>query len=205
MDQHTIGDDSLASNGTGAGLISFLTWAIDKNELVSSTASALRTGCQKVLAVDQSWQSIELRSADVDSMLVRFQNKHRGDMKDRTREQYAQRFRQAVEMYIRWLDGDAWKPSTRVQHPKSPLGSSIQNTSTVNGPQGLSNPSPPKSEINVRLQNGFLTYPYPIRPGIQASIILPEDLTPEEAKRLSAFIAALAINYTPDESVSSAQ
>ena len=35
---------------TGQGLIDFLDWALEKNELVPSAASALRTGCLRVLS-----------------------------------------------------------------------------------------------------------------------------------------------------------
>src|SRR4051794_34260776 len=53
----------LAQDGSGAGLIAFLNWTILRNELVDSTASALRTGCQRVLAVEDDPDGIDLRTA----------------------------------------------------------------------------------------------------------------------------------------------
>ena len=38
---------------------------------------------------------------------------------------------------------------------------------------------------------GMLSYPFPLRNGVKASLILPEDLTVEEAERLGNFIRAL--------------
>lgn len=38
-----------------------------------------------------------------------------------------------------------------------------------------------------------ITYPFPLRDGVLASIDLPADLTGREARRLSAFISSLAI------------
>ena len=40
---------------------------------------------------------------------------------------------------------------------------------------------------------GLITYPFPIRSGIQGKITLPEDLTSREADRINAFIKTLAV------------
>jgi hypothetical protein len=37
----------------------------------------------------------------------------------------------------------------------------------------------------------MITYPFPIRPGLQGTITLPENLSQREAKRIFAFVAAL--------------
>jgi len=46
-----------------------------------------------------------------------------------------------------------------------------------------------------------ITYPFPLRPGVLASVDLPADLTTREADRLVAFIKSLAMDLpTADES-----
>jgi hypothetical protein len=177
-----------AKDGTGAGLIEFLNWTITHHELVETTASALRTGCQKVLSVEDDPDGVDLRSADLDSIIGRFKTKHRMDMKDRTREQYEQRFRQSVEMYIKWLDNDpTWKPAQR----KRPVGGNGTTPKTAKDTTQSESPSaPPRVEQH---QPGMITYPFPIRPGLQGKISLPEDLTMREAKRIAAFVSTLAL------------
>ncbi len=186
------GTSTSATAGTGGGLVEFLNWTIDKNELVDATASALRTGCVKVLSVEQGWESLDLRNADLDSIVSRFKNKHRLDMKDRTRDQYEQRLRQSVEMYMKWLaDDPTWKPAQR-RRPTQGNGSGAKppqipvqthtSGATAQAPAGP-----------VQSQAGMIAYPFPIRPGLRGMIELPEDLTAREAQRIAAFVATLAV------------
>lgn len=188
-----------ADDGTGGGLIQFLNWTIEKDELVEATASALRTGCLKVLEVEDDYQSLDLRSADLDNLVSRFRNRNRYDMKDRTLDAYAKRFLQSVEMYTKWLAGDpTWKPSPRKRAvssasngsaPKarsaSPVASQSSGSDGVTAPTTQTGTLPPA-------RPGMITYPFPIRPGLQGQIMLPEDLTQREAERVGAFIKTLA-------------
>lgn len=199
---NTAEETGVVQDGTGAGLIAFLNWAIAKNELVDATASALRTGCQKVLSVEEDPNAVDLRTANLDNIIDRFKTKHRMDMKDRTREQYEQRFRQSVEMYMKWLDNDpTWKPTTRRR-------TSTPKPSSNGGAAKVSAPSTPNvaAETPSASQGGgthhgpaLITYPFPIRPGLQGKISLPEDLTMREAKRIAAFVSTLALEEEPTQ------
>lgn len=40
----------------------------------------------------------------------------------------------------------------------------------------------------------LIEYPFPLRPGVQARIALPEDLTEKDAKRLARFVESLAFS-----------
>lgn len=199
MSSMTEGTTPSAKDGSGGGLIAFLNWTIDKDELVDATASALRTGCVKVLSVEDDWQDLDLRTANLDNIVSRFRTRHRLDMKERTLDQYEARLRQSVEMYLKWLDGDAtWKPSQRKKAAASNGGNGGGKKAApaaVRVPAALHpevpvQPDPPKA--------GMITYPFPIRPGLRGSIQLPEDLTEREAKRIGAFIATLALEDEPE-------
>jgi hypothetical protein len=39
----------------------------------------------------------------------------------------------------------------------------------------------------------MISYPFPLRKDVDVELVLPRDLTPDEAKRLVAFVNALAI------------
>lgn len=189
------GTSPRVTNGSGAGLIAFLNWTIEKNELVDATASALRTGCLKVLSVEEGWESIDLRTADLDNIIGRFKNKHRMDMKDRTREQYEQRLRQSVEMYLKWLDDDpTWKPAQR----KRAAAHGNNNGSSKKAEGQITVQMHPEVQVQREpYKAGTITYPFPIRPGLRGKIELPEDLTVKEAKRIAAFISTLAVEEDP--------
>lgn len=185
--------------GTGGALIDFLNWTIKKNEMVESTAVALRTGCQKVLSTESDPDAVDLRTTDIDALVNRFRNRHRLDIKDRTLDQYEQRFRQSVDMYFKWLEGDqTWKPSQRKR--QSPGAPSKFSSSRGNGtPLSIASV---EATQDVASQRGtrMITYPFPIRAGIQGSITLPEDTSLREAERIAAFVAALAVDSNSDSS-----
>lgn len=186
-------EEAQPSSGTGAGLIAFLNWAIRKNELAKDTASALRTGCRKVLEAEGEWATLDIRSLDVEDLLRRFRNKERGgDLSDKSVAVYEQRFTSTVDMYRKWLDNDAdWRPArTRPTTVKRNGGSNGSMPSGAKASTGLN--VEPASKPESLPVTGMVTYPLPIRPGVQGRLILPEDLTAKEAKRVANFVSALA-------------
>ena len=183
-------------DGTAAGMIAWLGWVIDKNEMVDTTASALRTGCQKVLAVEDDWNALQVKTMDVDSIVSRFRNKHRGDMKTSTLDAYEQRLRQSVDMYVKWLNDDpSWKPAQRRRTVKAASTGNGGSTATAVKPKQQVQ-DPPK--VDTPHAPGMITYPFPIRPGMQGKITLPEDLSMREAKRIAAFVSTLAFEDEPE-------
>lgn len=177
------------NDGTGAGLIAFLNYLIDKNEVIEATGSALRTGCRKVLDVEDDWANVDIRTVDVDGLIGRFRNKYRGDLAERSLANYEQRFRSTVEMYRKWLDDDpSWRPTTRSR--------STSASKKVNGNPAAPKPDPqtPAVTPDTPPSAGMVTYPLPIRPGVQGRLVLPEDLTAREARRIANFVSALAFD-----------
>ncbi len=181
------------SDGTAAGMIAWLGWTISSGELVDATASALRTGCLKVLAVESDLSAVDIMTADIDNIVVRFRNKLRGTIKDQTISTYDQRFRQTVDMYRKWLaDDPSWRPATRNR------GSGVGMAKKPEK-KGMVTTAGPKPEVSVAAAAEpsagphLLQYPFPIRPGVQGKITLPEDLTAKEARRIATFVASLAI------------
>ena len=186
-------DSRNPGSGTAQGLIDFLSWVIDNNYMNAATGGALRTGVRKVLEAESDLDAIEIRHADIDDILHRFRNRVRGTMKDRSVEVYESRFRSSIEMYIKWLDKDKdWMPTqTRTRKPSSTTkrqATEPQATTEHVDEHDQLAPSGP----------GVITYPFPIRAGLQGRITLPENLTRREADRISAFIKTLAME---DETV----
>lgn len=185
-------------SGTAQGLIDFLAWASDNHYVNTSSASALRTGVKKVLEVEPDLDAIDIRHADIDDILLRFHNRARGKMKDRSVDVYESRFRSSIDMYIKWLDKDKdWIPASSRARKATTSGGAVKrqvpliDTTTAVAVDEHSTSSAPSGP-------GVITYPFPIRAGLQGRITLPENLTPREADRISAFIKTLAME---DESV----
>jgi hypothetical protein len=193
------------NSGTAAGLLAFLDRLIRKNEMVEATASALRTGCKKVLAVEDDLDAIDIRTADLDDIVRRFRNKERGELKDKVIEVYESRFRQSVEMYQKWLvDDPTWRPQTRRRTSANPYragGNRGGNATPGRQATGSAPAAPPEvarqaglSAQTMTLPGQMITYPIVVRPGVHGKIILPEDLTLREAKRIAAIIPTLALD-----------
>ncbi len=195
-------DTAVSPNeGTGAGMIAFLDHLIKRNEVPKETGVALRTGCRRVLEVEDDPGAVDIQALDVDGILQRYRNKYRGEVAERTLNNYDQRFRSTVEMYRKWLvDDPSWRPRSRSGSNKSAATPATKATNRTRAPRSghveeatLGHKEPeaqlPRSEVP---RQGMITYPFPIRPGVQGSITLPDDLTPREAKRISAFITTLA-------------
>jgi len=184
------------SSGTAAGLIAFLDHLIKRNEVVPTTGSALRTGCRKVLDVEPNLSSVDIRNGDLDDLVRRFYIKYRGSIKDKSLSTYEQRFRQSAEMYRKWLNSEDWRPASarRRQVPNGGAAKPDPGRSKPAAPGGIPAsglPDPVDAGPAELPSTDMITYPFPIRPGLQGKITLPEDLTRREAKRISAFVAAL--------------
>lgn len=194
-----------ADPNTGAGLIEFLDAAIDKGWFNVSTAKALRTASTKILSVENGWETVDLRTLDVDHLYERFQNLKRNDYSDDSMRIYRTRFTQALKMHLGRLDNDpAWKTygpaakgnapkptngSTKVRAPKSSNASTIASADT-------SPPTGPGGEVAPE-STSLMRFPFPLRENLDVSLSLPRDLTKDEAARLSAFISTLAREVLP--------
>lgn len=183
------------SAGTGAGMIAFLNFLIRKNEMVEATAVALRTGCRKVLDTEDDWANTDIRTLDVDGLITRFRNKSRGDLADRSVSNYEQRFRSTVEMYRKWLEDDpTWRPSARTRSTAAAVKrSSAGSNGSKQAAEKVPTPELAPDAVAPPVA-GMVTYPLPIRPGVQGRLVLPEDLTAKEAKRIANFVSALAFD-----------
>jgi len=193
------------NSGTGAGMIAFINWAIRKNELVENSAVSLRTGAKRVLETDESLFEADMRTLDVEDVIRRFRNKYRGNdqFKEASIDDYARRFKQSVEMYIKWLSGDtSWRPPARKSTPAKAQpkngGAAKAAQPAVSAPAVVPpQPTPPVAEsVGAAALPGveMVKYPFLVRPGVRVHVELPADLTPKEAQRVAKFVASLAFD-----------
>ena len=199
------------SSGTGEGLLLFLDWTIEKSELPRPTASALKTASKKVLSVEEEWQGVNLRGLNTEDLLRRFSIRSRSEYTEKSLTVYRQRFTQAVNMYLTYLDDGDWRPrhgrtssATRNGAPKNATGKQNNSTTAPHLEPATQSPveqAPAQAAPSVHaavLDPGLIEYPFPIRPGLRARLILPDDLTSSEAERVAAFIKTLAFDTPAD-------
>ena len=172
---------------TGKALVEHWNWAAEKGVMNKNTAGALRASCTQVLSVLEDWESVDIRELDVEGTLVRFQNLKKKDFKPTVLDTYKSRFRRAIASYLAYLEDPAgWKPRT-LDRPAGPdKGNSGDRT--VEAARATRHEMP---------QAGLVEYPFPLRDGQIARLVLPRDLKIAEVKRLSAFMSTLAIDFDP--------
>jgi hypothetical protein len=139
------------------------------------------------MGVLEDWESEDIKKIDVEGTLSRFQNLKKAKFKPAVLETYKRRFRQAVTSYLSYLDDPSgWKPTTikrRVAPEKE------------NGDKRTKEPT--ASVMHELPQVNMVEYPFPVREGQIARLVLPRDLRKTEVKRLSTFLAALAVDDDP--------
>lgn len=176
---------------TGRALVDHWAWAIEKGLMNKNTAASLRSACKRVLDVEDDWQSVDVKKLDVEGILTRFQNLRAKKYKPNVLETYKRRFRQAVRSYLEYLEDPAgWKPSS---------SSGPTRTRNQNGAEAQKEPVPRGEVVREVVPGpkgaGLVDYPFPIREGLIARLVLPRDLKTSEVKRLSAFMTTLALDF----------
>jgi len=174
-------------DATGKGLIEFLTFAAEKGLLPANTAGAYRAACREVLAAVEpdGWEDVNVRTVDTDDYASRFERLRMGKLKPESLLTYKSRFRNSVQMYIKYLES----PSTwRYTAERPSSGRKKPGSAAVDVDD-----APP---VEGRVRAGSIEYPFPLRPGLVVKLHLPSDLTRPEAKRLAAFIDALSVDST---------
>lgn len=173
------------SDGTGKGLVEFLDYVADKGLMNKSTAQARRSAVTKVLGIDEDWESVDLRSLDLDDQTLRFETISKAELTPASLETYSSRFRSAVAEYLKYLDDPASYRPRRSQRRSSQAKRDEGSTSPRNGGRAGPDPEPqPRDDL--------VTYPFPLRPRTMAYLQLPPDLRPGEAERLANFVSSLA-------------
>lgn len=168
---------------SGTAMRRFYEMAARRGLMPPNTARMLVSAVGAVLGDLDDWQSLDLRSIDQEDAIRRFEALRAAEYKPESLQTYAQRFRQAIRLFLEQTDDPArWRyvgrPRRRVSavSPK-PLGDAEQTSAEA----GRS--APP-----------LIEYPFPLREGRLAFVRLPADLTMAEVRRLTAYLTTLAID-----------
>lgn len=195
-------DEQALRSGTASGMLAFLDHLIDKRRASAGTVKPLRSASRKILTTleGENWESLDVRSLDVDDSLERFANKTVGTYTAESLRAYDSRFRRAVEWYRAFLDKPGWTP---------PATSSRTPSGTGRGPSATNQPrkagdgdqaeDPSEREEAARSDppartRSLLTFPFPLRSGEIAYLQLPAQLARPDAARLSAFLDSLVLD-----------
>jgi hypothetical protein len=178
------------TDATGKALLDHWNWAAEKGVMNKNTANGLRAACSQVLSALDNGEAVDIKTLDIDDTLLRFQNLKKSQFKPEVLGAYKRRFRQAVTSYLAYLnDPGGWKPRTI---ERTTTNGTEKKKANAKANEPATEPARPiRHEMP---QVNMMDYPFPLREGQIARLILPRDLKASEVKRLGAFMSTLAVD-----------
>jgi hypothetical protein len=198
--------DPAIMRGSGQGLLEFCDRLAARGDIDPDRAKAYRTSAKKILEVESATlDEINLRELDVDELFARFTKLNKAVYSDGSLKTYRSRLKQAVGMYLAWLDDDpAWKTGGRPA-PKTAANGSVGSARKTTSRRPKTPTAQPENEnaevtdekvLPMMSSSGtqLITYDVPLRHDLIIRMTLPIDLTEADADRLTAFVRSLAFS-----------
>jgi hypothetical protein len=185
---------------TKSGMLKFVDYAIAKGLVKSSTGAGWRAACNKIL--EDFGSDDDLADIDVPSEVLRYNNRHPGVLSPDSLSQYQNRVLNVMAEFGKYSanpttykgvaarQASNGKPTERKRQ--------VDAKPTAEAPVPMSEPATHQKHITTSaVTETSLMLPFPLRPNFLAQIMIPRDLTKDEATRLCTFIQALAHEPAP--------
>ena len=181
-------------------LLAFIDNAILKGRMNKNTGAGVRAACNKIL--EQIDSENDVRQIDVKSSILQYNNRHPGELSGDSLRVYESRVRGAIEGFVQSVqDPTGFKFPNKTNGVTGKKAKSIAPIAKANAltkeSELVASPQFDMADDNGVQRAGVVTdislrLPFPLRPAFLAHIVIPRDLTKDEAKRLALFIDALA-------------
>lgn len=185
-------------SGTVAGALQYLEFLSTKGHVKPGAIAALKTGFSKVMKTvgDEGWESVEIRTIDLDSYMSRFANMTQGKYNSNSLADYRSRVKKVVGWYLEFLSKPGWTPDVKERNRKS--SKSISNDqpgerAEVSGKPTESKNSDENPTTTLTSKTNLVAFPFPLSDGTLATLYLPPSVTPNDARRMSRFVETLVI------------
>jgi hypothetical protein len=177
-------------------LMSFVEASISKGRLNKNTGAGIRAACKKIL--EQVGPDEDVSGLDVTAAVFQYNNRHPNELSAESLRVYDSRVRSAIDSFVQSV-----KNPTGYTLPGKTNGAKVVKASSKKAQdKGVNTPEPASAEaptshgasqtVRAAATETSLALPFPLRPNFLAQVVVPRDLTRDEAKRLAAFLDALA-------------
>ena len=190
-----------------AALARFIEYVVAKGLVNPSTAQGWRVATTKVLEELTPEELADVRRVDVEETFRAFLHRHPGRLSPASVGEYRRRVGRSIEEFVRWVDdpgayGALGSAAVRQAAGTGPRRRGRGRSGTPSGdPEGASNggdrPAASTPRPHAPQRRDGLALEYPLRPGFLAQVIVPPDLTVDEARRMGAFLLTLSPDYKP--------
>jgi hypothetical protein len=180
-------------------LLDFIEVSIEKGRVNKNTGGGIRAACRKIL--EQIASDADVRTIDVTAEVVQYNNRHPSELSADSLRVYESRVRSVIESFVQSrTDPTGYKLPGKTNGTKPPRpsrrGGEKEAKLAVNEAADPVPLVPPATPIHMHARaaatDTSLALPFPLRPTFLAQVVVPRDLTKDEAKRLAAFLDALA-------------
>ena len=178
-----------------AALARFIEFVVEKGLVHPATAQGWRVATSKVLEELSAEDAEDVRRVDLPGTFRAFLNRNPGRLSPASIGEYRRRVGRAIEEFVRWAEdpgGYAFRPAGRPPKPEGrprPTGGRPETRAAER--------SAPRRETSAAAAPGGIALEYPLRPDQSAQIVVPRDLTVDEARRMGAFLLTLAVDFRP--------
>lgn len=187
-----------------AALARFIEFVVEKNLVHPATAQGWRVATTKVLEELPAEGTADVRRIDVDATFRAFLHRNPGRLSPASVGEYRRRVGRAIEDFVRWVeDPGAYafrgaprppraEPRRRPDSARERAGASAAHAGAPHESARSAGPS-----ARDGIQATEISLEYPLRPDQLAQVIVPRNLTVEEARRMGAFLVTLAVDFRP--------
>jgi hypothetical protein len=181
-----------------AALARFIEFVVDKNLVHPATAQGWRVATSKVLEELPEDAGADVRQLDVEGIFRTFLNRNPGRLSPASVGEYRRRVGRAIEEFVRWVEDPgaygfrgAPRAPRRDARPRPATNGAAAGAGAAHG-----TPVAPHASPSPGIPDGIALH-YPLRADTLAQVIVPRDLTVEEARRMGAFLLTLAVDFRP--------
>jgi hypothetical protein len=179
-------------------LMRFLNYIDDKGLVGKQKAQNWRVASPKIVEFFSDEEKLDVRRADIDSAFHRFSNKRSSEYTPKTLEEYRRRTVAALSNFVAWASNpSAYRPTA---------GGGSRRRDSIQVERSQSSEPNERTGVGVAVSapaqqplNSALSFPFPLRDDFLVQLVIPRDLNTEEAKRIGAFVLALARDVGPSK------
>ena len=178
-----------------AALARFIEFVVDKGLVHPATAQGWRVATSKVLEEVPQEGADDVRRIDVETVFRAFLNRNPERLSPASVGEYRRRVSRAIEEFVRWVEDPgsyAFRPAGRAarveMRSRTPHAASAERAPVER---------PARAPALLAAGDPGISLEYPLRPDLLAQVVVPRDLTVEEARRMGAFLVTLAVDFRP--------
>lgn len=174
-----------------AALARFIEFVVAKGLVHPATAQGWRVATSKVLEELPPAEVEDVRRIEVEPTFKDFLNRYPGRLSPASVGEYRRRVGRAIEEFMRWMD-DPGSYAFRTP-PRAPKADPRRRPGAAPAPARTAPNGPAPAPTRAH----GMSLEYPLRPDLLAQVVVPRDLTVEEARRMGAFLVTLAVDFRP--------